>query len=190
MRYRSCYPVAALTLALSLFAPASVLAQTAHIVASQEAAPALRGHLLHEAIDPCLGKRWQWIADPLHPEWPSRLVLADSDRESQKAAPASESVAPSQRTQPTSFAPVIRAGEIVTVRQETGAVRAQLQALALEAARTGQPLRVRLLVTSDRSAGMNFVLTSAGPVVTVVATARGEAQWPGSPVRPIEETGR
>ena len=180
VRYRAIHTI----LLLQLAAASPLLAQGARIVASPEAAPALRGRLLREAVDPCLGLHWQWIADPLHPERPYRLVMAGAEIvPGIPASTAANAQAPANLSAPTASvsasvsAPVIRAGDAITVHQETGAVRARLQAIALDSARAGEPLRVRLTVTSDAGQGRNFVLSSLGPVVTVRAAAAHEAVW-------------
>jgi len=171
------------------------IAQPARIVASAQAPPELRGEIMRETVDPCLGLHWQWIADPAHPEWPYHLVLADATVAHLPAVSASAALSP--RAALPASAPiatpvrVIRAGDLIIVNQQTGTVNARLQALALDSAAAGRPLRVRLTVSGDRSLGMNSLLSSSGPVITVTAQAPGEALWSITPVRStVEEQSR
>jgi hypothetical protein len=147
-------------------------AQRARIIASAQASPEARGEVLKEMVDPCLGLRWQWVADPAHPDWPYHLILAGGSSASSSAAPHASA---SPRVPVQSF--VIRAGDLITVHQQTDTVNARLQALALDSAAPGRSLRARLIVNGDRSLGVNSLLGSSGPIITVTASASGEAVW-------------
>lgn len=153
-------------------------AQPPRIVASAQAPPGLRGEVLRETVDPCLGMHWQWIADPAHPGWPYHLVMVGSTFPSASTASVvTASHTASEPVQAVAAARVIRAGDLITVRQQSGAISARLQALALGSAMAGHPLRVRLTISGDRSLGMNSLLSSTGPVITVLAQGPGEAVW-------------
>jgi hypothetical protein len=120
-----------------------------------------------EITDPCLRQHWQWIVDAKHPGWPARLVLVGGkDREAYGESAA---------------AIVIRSGDLLTVDQDSGALTARFQAIALESAASGEPLQVRLALANGRHQGDNFGLIAPGPVIRVIATGRGEAKWEAGP---------
>jgi hypothetical protein len=66
---------------------------------------------------------------------------------------------------------VIRAGDTVTVDQQTPLLRAHFQAVALESAAAGHRMRVRL------GDGTRSVRGLDGTVIAVIATAAGQTQW-------------
>jgi flagella basal body P-ring formation protein FlgA len=66
---------------------------------------------------------------------------------------------------------VIRAGDRVTVDQETQVLHARFQAVALESAAVGQRMKVRLGTGTHSAQGLD------GTVIAVLATAAGQAQW-------------
>jgi len=68
----------------------------------------------------------------------------------------------------------IRAGDQVTVDQETPSLRARLQAVALESGVVGQRVRVRLTAGTDAQLGLY------GKVILAIATGVREAQWLGA----------
>jgi hypothetical protein len=130
----------------------------------------VQGQVHRELIDPCLGLHWQRVINPVHPEWPERLipmgeVLVDPIR-SQRVAATGDARVPDARP-----AFVIHVGEHIAVEQQTAVMYAKLQAVALESGTVGQRLRVRLNVGKDGSMSMN------GPVIVVVAAAKGLARW-------------
>jgi hypothetical protein len=146
------------------------------------------GEFRREILDPCLGSRWQLVTDPAHPEWPGRLVLVEPpvSLPSAPAAPSGAlravalpaaipasfqplSLAPSPTSPPAPFA--IRAGDRLTVDQQTSVLHARLQAIALESARAGQTTRVRLAAGTHSARGWD------GTVIAVVVTAPGQASW-------------
>jgi hypothetical protein len=128
---------------------------------------------LREIVDPCLGTRWQLVADAQHPERPRRLVLVNSGVYRVSNPSPAGSVPPSvslREASPVAL-PVIRAGDRITVLQQTSILRARLQAVALESGAAGQTLRVRLLGGADTLTG------NQGTVVDVRAMQAGEAVW-------------
>lgn len=163
-----------------------VSAQSEHIETA-EGPPGLRGVVLREAVDPCLGLHWQWMADPSHPEWPYHLVLVDKTAAPAAHGPVSLGALSLPQAASALQSPVIRAGELITVLQQTGTLTARLQALALDSASAGHALRVRLTVSSERSYGMNSLLSSTGPIITVTAEAPGRAVWPAASERSTVE---
>ena len=160
----------------------------------------VRERVLREMTDPCLGLHWQLVVNSAHPGWPARMVLLepngreatnrafDSGRTKSTSpdgspadAGAAGKVEIARRISAAQKLPtVIQAGDQITLDQDSSVVTARLQAVALESARAEQPLRVRLIVNVDRQFGSNSVLTSRGPILTVVATGNHRAHWDGS----------
>ncbi len=120
-------------------------------------------------LDPCLGKRWQLIADAQHPERPGRLVLAESGALRPFQSRSSES-APSPAISPPQLS-VIHVGDRITVSQQTPVLRARFRAVALESAGSGETLRVRILGGGESFPG------NRGAVVAARAIQAGEAEW-------------
>jgi hypothetical protein len=79
--------------------------------------------------------------------------------------------------------PVIRAGDRVTVEQRSGVVEANFQALALQSAAVGEPLRVRLANAASGTRGKRETDSQAiggwGVVIRVIAVAGGKTSWQG-----------
>jgi hypothetical protein len=141
-----------------------------------------QGELRREFFDPCLGSRWHLVTNPEHPEWPGRLVLVEAgglgvDRSIAEhafhATEAPTTVLRSGEIPVDSGIPaiVIRAGERVTVDQQTQVLHARFQAIALESAIAGQRMRVRLGAGTHSARGLD------GVVIPVLATAPGQARW-------------
>jgi hypothetical protein len=114
-------------------------------------------HPQREILDPCLGSRWQFQVDLVHPERPARLVRIDST-----ALPSNEA-----RQTPVI---AIRAGDQIAVERDTAFVHVRLQAVAIESAVAGEVLRVRLY--TGRAA-----LPATGAMIRVLAVAPGEGRW-------------
>lgn len=156
---------------------------------SASAAPvALRdtasGEIRREIADPCLGFHWRLIVDPAGQGRPGRLVLLDQNGTTAGGSMnGAHTVLASAASMLDSASVIIRAGEHVVVDQDTGVVRARLNAIALESAASGQQLRVRLIVgpgLSRNGLSRNVELTAPGPVVSALATGAGEVRWLGS----------
>ena len=140
----------------------------------------LAGWIIDEQrLDPCLGIRWQRWVNRNHPEWPGRLTLIErpltllsiQNTAYQRAAPIA------LETSPLSALPlVIHAGDIITVVQDSTAVRARFEAEALESAALGESLKVRL-GTSARTEQPSRPRSFDGAVVIVRATGAGESEW-------------
>ena len=122
-----------------------------------------------EIVDPCLGGRWQLVADAQHPERPGRLVQVNAGV-FRARSPIPPGSAPAPATSSAAL-PVIRAGDRISVTQQTSILRSRLQAVALESSAAGQTLRVRLLGGGQTLAG------NRGTVVDVRAIQAGEAVW-------------
>lgn len=143
-----------------------------------------RGELLREFTDPCLGTHWQLLADPVHPEGPRRLVLlepvgsrrsgrGDDVATARLGTVANVNAPPRGEGDLPNLAPplAIRAGDRVTVDQETPLLHARLQAVALESAGVGQRMRVRL------GAGTIPQSSLSATVIAVLVTGTGQAKW-------------
>jgi len=123
-------------------------------------------------LDPCLGRRWQRVANPLHPSGPARLIEINAAAGSFPGRPRgrAEPTEPGDST-PVRPTVVIHAGDKVIVEQRTPLLTAFFEALALENAAGGQMLRVRLQV------GKNSEMSANGPVIKVLGTGAGVALW-------------
>jgi len=159
MRRVRCWPsvTSAACLLVSTVAAAqsrSAAPSTTMIVSSGNAAYDLNprpdsGEVRREIRDPHTGQVWLLSLDPANPGGPGRLIPAAP----QYSIPPQSTPAP--QTQPSmnrsaaarlepSPAPIIHAGDRVTLEEETPTVSARLEAIALGPAAAGAPLRVRL----------------------------------------------
>lgn len=135
---------------------------------------AIKAHPVRELIDPVLGLHWQLLVDPLHPASPGRWVLVGSN---ESVPPLQmKTVAYAAQIAPIASHPVapvwaIRSGERVTVEQQTPALHAELQAVALASGVVGDRVKVRL------KAGKEAAMSTEGAVIVVVVTGRGAASW-------------
>jgi hypothetical protein len=156
------------------------------IEVSGPAQEALEGHLYgqvpgslpRDIVDPCLGIRWELMVDAQHPERPGRLVQVGRGVQPRTSTNPSSSFEGAYAGSTTGTAraapatpPLIRAGDRVTVIQQTAILRARFQAVALEPAVGGQTMRVRLLGGQDIRTG------NQGAVILVRALSSGEVGW-------------
>ncbi len=123
----------------------AVTARTQSSVATLEA-PAIT---LREIDDPHSGARWLLLPGPNYPGGPGRLVLAAGGDGTGSAAV----------TIPAPARPVIRAGDLLVVEENSALVEARLEARALGTAARGSTLQARLKI--------------GGKVVSVVALGPG-----------------
>lgn len=175
--------LSSLLLALSLAPARGLPPGEPAILAASSRIPA-QGELLREFTDPCLGTHWQLRADPVHPEGPRRLILLDPIGTRRSGA---SDQAVSTRLKPLATGPelvesadevpnlspplAIRAGDRVTVDQQTPLLHGRLQAVALESAGVGQWVRVRL------GAGAISQSSLSATVIAVLVTGAGQAKW-------------
>ncbi|WP_263352133.1 hypothetical protein [Acidicapsa acidisoli] len=144
------------------------------------------GEAGREFVDPCLGSHWRIQSNAEHPGWPGRLVLVNAgagpDRGGNSAAATgSAGNGSNQVSLPagngSQFSPnitrplAVRAGDRLIVEQDSAVLHAEIEAVALESARTGDSVRVRLSAGSTTPHGI------AGKVVSVIATGAGQARW-------------
>jgi hypothetical protein len=114
-------------------------------------------NIFREIVDPHNGARWVLLRDVAHPTGPGRLVQATPDSE----PGAQEKPGEARELMFEVGTPCIHAGEKVVVEEHTATVDVSLQAVAMEPARMGSSLRVRLNI--------------GGKVVRTVALAPGKA---------------
>ena len=144
---------AALVFSAAAQQPAATSDPASHSMVSSGGLIRYEGPVVREIEDPHSGDRWLLVRQAEYPGGPGRLLLArwtSLDGNS----PVALAVRPH-------VAPVIRAGDRVTVEEHTARVDAVLAAVALGSAAPGALLRVRLAV--------------GGRVVQAIATAAGHA---------------
>lgn len=125
------------------------------------ASQALTGRALRVAYDHQTGGRWLLLRDQAHPAWPAHWIKAIPDDTESASSPHVILPLPI----------VIRAGDWVTVQEQTQSIHAQLDAIALEPAKRGFELWARLRIN--------------GIPVRVIAVAPGRAIF--APARKVEE---
>jgi len=94
---------------------------------------AIAERIVREIQDPHTGARWILLSDPANPGGPGRLVVDSRSRRGSAGARDERR-------------PAIRPGDKVVVEERTAAVEAYLDAVALEPAAIGSPLKVRLTI--------------------------------------------
>lgn len=177
-----------------------LLAAIAFVILSLPAASAAsiggRAPVNKEIVDPCLGVHWRWVANAAHASQPGRLVMVEAasraggaprgggSRESSSTGAMPHpprSVAKPVLTEPVLTEPVlaepvlaIRIGDRIEVDQSSPQLYARFQAVALQSAIAGHPLRVRLLVSKTPQ------LNAEGAVIVVTASGPGQASWTSS----------
>ena len=142
----------------------------------------------HTVLDPCLKSVWIFEVNPSHPERPPSMRRMDSEAwHENKTEPLGflrtkfgTSNTPQESIKYGDQAPrvlAIHAHDRIVVRQVQGPVRAELEAIAIDSAASGESLRVQFKL------GPGF--TSASRVVAVTAIAAGEASWQSKAVESI-----
>jgi hypothetical protein len=141
----------------------------------------LRGEFRKEITDPCLDQHWRLVVDPGHPSWPGRLILVNQNAQIGKQTGNRPQTrldhAGLASSGPDIQSMAIRAGDHVTVDQDSGVLNARFEAVALESAGAGERLRVRLIVADGGRQDLNPNRTAPGPVIPVTATGSGLVQW-------------
>jgi len=129
------------------------------------APPAAASNIIREISDPSTGDRWLLERDPAAPGGPGRLV-----RLSAGEGTATQDAGGQSRDDRTLPSRVIRAGDRVAVEEHTAVMDAELEGVALNGARSGASLRVRLKIGGKV---VNAVALGPGRVaVTAVTGAR------------------
>lgn len=130
------------------------------VMASTAQPQVIGGAIVREIDDAGSGVRWLLVQDPAHVGGPGRLVPVPFDPNGN---------GPQQRS--AAFArpaPVIHAGDAVQVEEHSAVVDASLEAVALENAIQGGPLKVRLKV-----GGRIMAAVALGPARALLAQAAG-----------------
>jgi hypothetical protein len=115
--------------------------------------------VIRQIDDPATGRHWLLERDPEHPGWPGRLVEAPG------LVSAANNGSRSPAALPSPMRPMILAGDQLVVSDETDVIRVRLEAVALQPARVGRKLRVRLKFS--------------GKVMDAVAIGSGRAKVAG-----------
>ena len=128
--------------------------------------------IVREIDDSATGDRWLLERDPRHPGGPGRMVLVGHEKTVRGSLETgNEAWDNGSDRAPALQAPIIRAGDRVTLEEHLALVDASLEAIALGPARQGSELRVRLSI--------------GGRVVRALAFAAGRATLvPDAGVRP------
>lgn len=139
------------------------------VIVSAPGSPRAAEEIVRVIDDPANGDRWLLERDSQHPGGPGRMVLVAREKGSPAAARAFHEYAGSRFGAGT-LAALIRAGDHLIVEEHTRLLDAVLEGIALDRAREGGALRVRL--------------TIGGRIVKAVAVAPGRAMLspdPGAP---------
>jgi hypothetical protein len=125
--------------------------------------------------DPCLGAKWQLVFDATHPGRPPRMVPVKQEALQASASPTL--LGQSFRSEePDAFPPILlRAGDAVTIDQDSRFVHAEFQGVALESVAMGKSVRVRITLGSRRGEGA-FQGTNEA-VIVATATGPGRVLW-------------
>lgn len=169
-----------LWLALALLAMPAVHAQAkavplpdepaARITASAPRSAAAFAQIVREVDDPHTGVRWLLVRDASHPGGPGRM-LPVAELESKDRLHLPGGGLDSRSGDATSFHPIVRAGDQLTIEEHTRVADAYLEAIALGPASVGSVLNVRLKV--------------GGRVVRALALGPGRAAFePETKVQP------
>jgi len=131
----------------------SVASAPTLLISSGTAALAARpepvgNELIREIDDPHSGARWLLYRDRAHPEGPGRLVLTGAGQDSTSHIGADHLWASHLEASQTGLRPqpTIRSGDAVVLEEDSPVASARLQAVALNMAERGSPLRIRLQI--------------------------------------------
>ena len=141
-------------------APTSFSIAAAYRQISAEAA----GEVMREIDDPHTGDQWILTRDPIHPEGPGRLMLVNGP--GIRPAGAGNGVERQGRPPVAHLMPnrpVIHAGDALILEEDTPALEARLEAVALGAAVQGAVFKARLKI--------------GGRVVRAMAISAGHAAF-------------
>jgi hypothetical protein len=113
---------------------------------SADRAGQLAGELVREIDDPNNGDRWLLTRDESHPGGPGLLMLVSTARINPAINPAVLRNPTQKSPQVETPAPIIRAGDLVILEENTPVVQARLEAVAMGPALAGAPFSVRLSI--------------------------------------------
>ena len=113
--------------------------------------------------------RWMLFDDPDHPALPARLVpVADNGSVSPSAAVKGSPHVPAA----LHLSPIVEAGDVLTVVQNTPVADVRLEAVALGPAALGQTVRVRV-----KSSGLILPVRIDGPAHAILFRNNSEVRW-------------
>ncbi len=119
--------------------------------ASSAAQPAGRYQVVRYISDPVLHASWAVIADSKHPEIPPRMVVADSLPAPSIAIPDNGRLSrENSQSACRSGAPIVRAGDALTVSSTQPGVVVSLEAVALGSGCIGDVIAVRVPVSGSQ----------------------------------------
>ena len=114
---------------------------------SSEASAESPGEVIRSIQDPHSGERWLLMRNNDHPGGPGRLLLADArERSSGAAVPGTAPRSQAMRLALPGEVVAIRAGDRLVVEEHTAISDVRLEAVALEPAKVGMTLTVRLKI--------------------------------------------
>ena len=135
---------------------------TVAVAPADSAAGEVQGAVVREIDDPECGTRWLLLRDASDRGGPGRMVLIQSANGESKVK-AAHAAAPGALVIPKR--PVIRAGDLLVIEENTSRVEARLEAVALGPASPGNVFEVRLQI--------------GGKIERAVALAPGRATFAG-----------
>lgn len=96
--------------------------------------------------DPSTCQRWCLLHNPEHPGWPATLIRVEGGDDSCKTALVSPGVSSLQRARSATpiREPQVHAGEVLAVSDESAAMRAEFEGVALSSGFKGDLIKVRL----------------------------------------------
>lgn len=129
------------TIASAIFTAGLAAAAGQYAVGSLSVArPTPVSNVVRVISDPSTGDRWLLERDPVAPGGPGRLVRLSAGQEPPLAA--NDRIRNEKALPPRA----IRAGDRIVVEEHTAVMDAELEGVALNGARTGATLRVRLKI--------------------------------------------
>jgi len=93
--------------------------------------------------DPSTCQRWCLQLNPEHPGWPAKLIMVEAGDDSCKATLVSQGIHSLQSAKPIRE-PQVHAGEVLAVSDESAAMRAEFEGVALSSGFKGDLIKVRL----------------------------------------------
>lgn len=144
MRFVNCLAPIRSFLAGCVLALAAIMAIHAQPASKPPASPASGAadpaSVLRDIYDPSSGARWLLVRDPAHPGGPAKLLLLGAS-----AAPV-DRIPGTRIPSRDSLIPAILAGDEITLEVHSGAADGWLEAVALNPARLGASVQVRVKI--------------------------------------------
>lgn len=122
--------------------PAQVATSSA-VAEARATEPPSGSVVVRSVTDPATGDQWLLLRDPQHPEAPGRYLLASSLNARQPGRPRSTELEAPMRMDARR---AIRSGDRILVEESTPVLETSLEGVALQSAKAGDALTVRLKV--------------------------------------------